>query len=92
MSGATAGPTGSWWPAKDAPGRYEIHCSCERWKFAGTAAEIHAASRNHDDSPRQGHIVTIMHGGRRTDLEEMIEPTGKVLPPVSPKPWDGGFA
>ena len=63
--------TGSWWPGEDAPGRYEIHCSCERWKFAGTAAEIHAASRRHDDSPGRGHVVTIMHGGRRIDQPEV---------------------
>lgn len=87
------GPFG--WPAVDAPGRYEITCSCGRWTFAGTAPEIAAAGRRHDDSPRRNHVVVVMHGGRRIDrpdLEEMIEPTDAVIPPWSPKPWDGGIA
>lgn len=37
---------------------------------ADTAAEIAAASRNHDDSPRRNHVVVIMHGGRRVDQPE----------------------
>lgn len=58
------------WPALDAPGRYEIRCSCERWKLTGTASEIRTASRGHDDSPRNSHVMVIMHGGRRIDQPE----------------------
>jgi hypothetical protein len=58
------------WPALDAPGRYEIECSCSRFRISGTPAEIRAASRGHDDSPKRNHLVVIMHGGRRTDMPD----------------------
>lgn len=54
----------TWWPPKDAPGRYLIRCSCMKWEFTGTAAEIRAASGKHDDSPGKSHIVGIANGGR----------------------------
>lgn len=47
------------WPGKDEPGRVVACCSCRRWSCTGTAAEIAAASRGHDDSPWRHHIVHI---------------------------------
>jgi hypothetical protein len=47
------------WPRKDAPGRYVIQCSCERWARLGTAGEVIQASRRHDDAPWRNHVVTI---------------------------------
>jgi hypothetical protein len=47
------------WPQPDEPGRFAIHCSCGYWKFSGTAEEVRAAGRAHDDSPGRLHIVSI---------------------------------
>lgn len=54
------------WPAPDAPGRYEAACSCGA-RREGTAAEITAWSRQHDDEPWRNHVTAIMNGGRRID-------------------------
>lgn len=46
------------WPARDEPGQFVVRCSCRRWVVTGTAEEIAAASRAHDDSPCR-HVVHI---------------------------------
>lgn len=64
MSGT---PTRGWvrasrWPDPDDPRRFRIGCSCfggHGWKFEGTVAEINTASRDHDDSPGNKHVVSI---------------------------------
>jgi hypothetical protein len=48
------------WPDDPAtPGQFHISCSCGRWGYTGTAAEIAAAGRGHDDSPFGKHVVSI---------------------------------
>lgn len=47
------------WPDRDQPGRFVIRCSCGRWMAMGTAAEIDAAARQHDDSPWRHYVVSI---------------------------------
>jgi hypothetical protein len=59
-------PLHTLWPCPEAPGRYAAVCSCGIRK-TGTARELHAWSRSHDDSPGRAHIVHIAEGGRRID-------------------------
>jgi hypothetical protein len=48
------------WPKPDAPGTFNIHCSCGHWKVTGSAKEILDAARQHDDSPQRNHIVMLL--------------------------------
>ena len=73
------------WPAVGEPGRFEIRCSCQRWSFTGTAPEIHAASREHDDSPWRQHVVVIW--GRVIGQPQPLEWAVCALPASLVCPW-----
>lgn len=55
------------WPKPGDPGRFVVGCSCGEWEFTGNVAEVNAAAREHDDSPRRRHVVSVR--GRLPDGE-----------------------
>lgn len=58
------------WPKPGTLGQFRVRCSCMRWELTGTAGAILKASRQHDDSPWQRHVVSIANGGRRIDGDD----------------------
>lgn len=48
---------------------YTATCSCDRWTQTGTATELDALVRGHDDSPWRRHVVSIYPIGPERDAD-----------------------